>query len=447
MPFSTVGEAVNFVFDSFNRAGMPSGPDAELRRPDLTEQLLTATGLQSPGVPVAVVTGSKGKGSTAVSLARVLQAAGHRTGLVTSPHLRDFRERIRLNGRAISIKDFLQAANEVEDAARRIAAGLAPPTYLGPNGIILAIALNFFRRAGTTALVLEAGRGGAYDDSNVVPHLVAVITPIYREHVRQLGPELTDIAAHKAGVIGTGNRVISAPQQPGVLAVLKGRCRSVDAYLSALGRDIYVQARPVAGGRCAATVQTPARHYPNLPVRLPGRHQTENLAIALAAAEALEPAVASLDLEVLQRALNDVRWPGRIERLAEAPAIIVDAAVTEESARLAIEATRDTLTAPVVALLAVPADKDLPGVCRAVADVADAIILTETRVNRTLRYANDSLITGVLDRPIYHCAGVREALAQARALAGPDGTILALGTISLLTELFDLLDHDCLDLW
>lgn len=447
MAFSTTSDVVDFVFESFNRVGHLSGPDSITRHPELTAELLDRIGLGRSGRPAALIAGSKGKGSTAVLTARLLQAAGHRVGLITSPHLRDFRERIRLDGRAISEADLIASADAIEPPARAILDRLPPPTYLSPTGLVVALGLAYFERAGATALVIEAGRGGTHDDTNVVPHQVAVLTPIYLEHREQLGASIAEIAASKAGIIGPGATAVIGGQSAEARLPIARRCDEIDASSIWLGRDFEWSA---AEANQQIRVRTPRAAYDALPVPLLGRHQADNLAVALTAAEALEPALTQTDRAVLRSALVTVRWPGRLEVLGRHPLIVADGAINEESARLALQALAGQLRSPVVAIVAVPADKDWDGVCRALAPAVDDLILTETSLNRTLHYPADALERArcyLAPERLRRLPDSAAALAEARRLSASAGTILILGTQSLIAEAQGLLGRDCLNLW
>ena len=477
MTFSSAREVVDFVFDSFNRVGHLAGPDALTRRPDLTHRLLADLGNPAADCPTILIAGSKGKGSTSVLTARILEAAGHRVGLITSPHLVDFRERIRVNGRAIPEDRLIALATDLAPAVRRISGRLEPPAYLSPTGIVLALGLTYFAEAGATAVVLEAGRGGTYDDMNVVPHRVAVLTPIYLEHREQLGPTIAVIAASKAGIIVHTSQAVIGRQSEEARPAIAERCAAVGAPAHWFGQEFGWEEEAgclAAGERVKATagavqplispeptirdsgpgsghpvhVRTPTARYERLPVPLLGRHQADNLAVALTAAEALEPRLASLDRATLRAALSQVRWPGRLEILARDPLIVADGAVTEESARLTLDAIAPQLGRPVSAVVAVPADKDLPGVCRALAPVVDHLVLTRTTLNRTLHYsASAAEVARNHFARVDEAPESAEALEKARRLSGPAGSILIMGTQSLIAETMLVLGRDCLDLW
>ncbi|HEX2172477.1 MAG TPA: hypothetical protein VHL09_08525, partial [Dehalococcoidia bacterium] len=198
----------------------------------------------------------------------------------------------------------------------------------------------------------------------------------------------------------------------------------------------------------AIGVRTPGALYGSLPVPLLGRHQADNLAVAVAVAEVIEPRLATLDQSSLRRTLSMVRWPGRLEILRDRPLIVADAAINEESARLAIEAVSDRLTHPIVAVVAIPVGKDLSGVCRALAGRVDRLILTRTRLNRTLTYAAEAKAeAGRWIDQVQVIPDSAQALVAATQVAGPSGSVLVIGTQSLIAEVQIALDRDCLDLW
>ena len=200
--FATEAGAATWIFRSLRKLrGRPRRPDHLGRDPTPTRRLLRA--LELPGVAreYAVVTGSKGKGSTTAMTARLLQAPGRRIGMLTSPHLVSWRERVRVDGRSIPEADFLRILAWLAPAVERIEVTLGPDRYFSPTGIFLALALRWFDEQDVRAAVLEVGRGGRFDDVALAPNALALFTPVVREHEYWLGPGLARIAWHKAGII------------------------------------------------------------------------------------------------------------------------------------------------------------------------------------------------------------------------------------------------------
>lgn len=244
---------------------------------DNTRALLATLGHPERSGRFLHVAGTNGKGSVCAMLDAVLRAGGFRTGLYTSPHLVDFRERIQVNGEWIAGADAARLLTTVRDAT-----GDWPhaPTYFE---IVTAIALRHFADAGCDYVVLETGMGGRLDATNVVTPLVSVLTPIGMDHTQWLGDTLEKIAAEKAGIIKPGVPAVSAPQRPEAAAVLAAH-GPVEFVANAIPADVTV--------------------------RLLGSHQRENAALAVAALRAAEISVAE---EAVRAGLRDVHWPGRFQ--------------------------------------------------------------------------------------------------------------------------------------
>ena len=180
-----------------------------------TNRLLAACGHPERRLRFLHIAGTNGKGSTCAMLDSILRRAGFRTGLYTSPHLVDFRERIRVDGKMIPREDLAEGLSRLRDAVRDWEHG---PTFFE---ISTFLALDHFARSGCDIVVLETGMGGRLDSTNAVMPLVSTITPIDMDHMQWLGDTLDKIAAEKAGIIKAGIPVVSAPQQPAAAEVLR----------------------------------------------------------------------------------------------------------------------------------------------------------------------------------------------------------------------------------
>ena len=184
-----------------------------IRNQQAARKLLNDIGSPDRGQAIVLVTGSKGKGSTASFISSLLQANGYKTGLFTSPHYFSFNERIQVNGEAISDADLIRLANQIAPFVNKCMNELTANEYLGPIGIALAIALLYFKEQNVDYIILEAGKGGKYDDTNVVHNQWAVITPILREHIDELGPTISQIIEHKLGIIKKDSTAFISKQQ------------------------------------------------------------------------------------------------------------------------------------------------------------------------------------------------------------------------------------------
>lgn len=263
-----------------------------------TIHLLDGCGNPHDGLKILHVAGTNGKGSVCAMLDAILRQAGYRTGLYTSPHLVDFRERIQIDGEWVS-REFV-AANLTR--LRKLCATCThPPTFFE---IATVLALDAFAEARCDVVVLETGMGGRLDATNVVEPVISIITPIAMDHAEWLGDTIEKIATEKAGIIKPGVPVVSAPQQPSAAQVLWQR-----ALIT--GSALRFTTEPWSGT-----------------VALSGEHQTWNAALAVLA---LEVAGLRPTDEIICEGLANVRWPGRFQRLSEQ--LVVDGAHNPHSAR------------------------------------------------------------------------------------------------------------------
>lgn len=392
-------------------------------RVDLERMRLLAGRLGHPQrvAPTAHVTGTKGKGSTATLLARILSRAAGPTGLHVSPHLHRMEERVSVDGVPIGEAALFSVTNEILAAV-----GDDPdpgfPTFF--EFITLAAFLHFRNRRVAFA-VHEAGMGGRLDATNIVAPAVTVITNVGLEHTAVLGESVEAIAAEKAGIVKPGAPLLTAiPADSAALRVVRAVAAEAGVACLRLGEEIELSRT----GGSDWQVSTPARTYSCPGDRLPGRFQGENLALAVAAAEQLVP---DLDPEAVEEALRDAVLPGRFERVGSAPELILDGAHTKESIALVLdEAARRARGGPLVLLLALAADKDVTGAARLVAR-AGPVITTgydSPRACDPHELSEQVRLAGGRAEPIEDPA---RALQRARQLADKEGTVLVIGSIYL----------------
>lgn len=439
-------DAITYVFRSMRKLrGQERRPDDLSRDVGPTRRLLQAANLPEHSREYTVVTGSKGKGSTTVITAKLLQHLGHTVGTITSPHLVTWRERIRVNGRAIPEPDFLRILNALVPHIDSIEDTLSTEQYFSPQGIFLAMALRWFDEQNVNAAVLEVGRGGRFDDIAVVPNKLALFTPITLEHVHQLGPTLERIAWHKAGIIKPQGFAYSVPQAPEVMQVLSDEAAALDAQFDWIApMDMGEYLGMTEGGQ-----RIRLGRYGEVILSLIGRYQIVNATLATIAAGNVH---ARLGADVLPHAspeyiariragLADVVWPGRVQKLQDNPAVYLDGAIFGEAARSLVETLRDSLSAPVVSIIAMPDDKDYPGVYAELGAVSQSVILTETARNPSLSFlAPDAAMDAM--RPynanVRYAPTLAESVDLAKAEAGASGTIIIAGTQSILADAIGL---------
>lgn len=353
------------------------------------------------GVKVIHVAGTNGKGSTCAMIDAVARAAGCRTGLFTSPHLVDYRERVRVSGAEISEEDCAAMLTEL----RAICGALDPhPTFFE---ISLALAMRWFRERECELIVLETGMGGRLDATTAVPADVCAVTPVGLDHMQWLGDTVEKIAAEKAGIFVEGKPAISAPQVAAARRVLEKEANERRCPLS------FIEA-PLAG----------------YPVALPGAHQRWNAALAL---ECLHAAGLRLDYEVVLHGLSTVRWPGRFERLVQAGReVVLDGAHNPQGAAVLAATWRDEFGSRKATLVfSAVAAKDVTGILAELIPLAGKIHLCPVDTPRALPPGElaSCLPAGA---PPHEVHGTFDE-AFAAALAGGDPVLVA-GSLFLVGE-------------
>ncbi len=431
MRFTTEEAALTYIFRSMRRLRSLTarGFDENTRDTTPTQRLLRMRNLLATPREYAVVTGSKGKGSVTVITAKLLQHLGHKVGTVTSPHLVDWRERIRINGKAIPQADFFRIISDLSPDIDTIEESLTGERYFSPQGIFLAMALQWFNENGVEAAVLEVGRGGRFDDISVVPNKLSLFTPILLEHPDYLGHTVERIAWHKAGIIKNYSYAYSVPQTPGVLQVLQAEADALGAEFSWIA--------PKDMGEYLGTnedgIQMRLGRYGDLTLSMHGRYQIENATLAVIGAGNMHgrlhgiPHNSAEYITAIRAGLSDVVWPGRLQKLQDKPTVYVDGAINVLSAQVLVDSLKNSLKAPVVLIVAVPIDRDYEGVYRVLAPIAQTMILTETAINIKIRFPAPDV---ALEAARRYCADVRyadglhAAVDMAKEVAGTEGTIV-----------------------
>ena len=396
------------------------------------EQLLDRLGNPHREFKSVHVAGTKGKGSTCRMIESVLSAAGYRTGLFTSPHLHTFRERIRINGRYITGEALGAMAEVVRPLVEREHAEHPELGRLTTFEVATALALTYFAREGVDYAVLEAGLGGRLDATNVVRPLVTVLTPIGLDHTSYLGDSVAAIAREKAAVIKPGGVVVSAAQQPAAQAVIEELAAAAGAWLSVVDRDWH-WAR--AGDGQSIAVRGPEREHRGISVPLLGQHQLENAALAVAALDALHRRDIVVPEAAIRRGIATVRWPGRLEVLAERPLLVVDGAHNPDSMRRLREALGAIFgRRRLILVLGSSADKDLAGIAAEIVPGAAFVVVTRSGHPRAAPTERLAAIVPGHGVPVVAVDGVAAAVDRARQLAGPDDLICVTGSLFVVAE-------------
>ncbi len=381
------------------------------------------------------VAGTKGKGSTAAMIHNTLVAGGIKAGLYTSPHLHTLLERIRLNRRLVSEEEVAEQAEVVIPAVERLHAEAAELGKVTAFELITALALRLYAEKGVQVAVLETGMGGRLDATSVADGKVAVITPVSYDHTRLLGHTLAAIAGEKAGIVKEGAILVSPPQAAEVVPVLEEACRARGAQLRLGGRDWHWQEERSADGRALLRVDGGPWIYLGPRPALLGRHQLLNGGAAVVALHALREQGLALPEEAIAAGLSSVRWPGRLETVAKRPAVVLDGAHNEDSARRLREALGEAFTyGKLILVLGASADKDIAAIVRELAPLADKVVVTCSSHQRAAPVATLVEHCRAVGVEPATAADAGAALALARAEAGPEDLICVTGSLYLVAE-------------
>jgi len=331
---------------------------------------------------VVHLTGTNGKTSTSRMIDSLVRARGLRTGRFTSPHVEAMTERISLDGEPLNDQDFVDAYLDIAPYLSLVDERSEHPLSFFET--VVGMAFSVFADAPVDVAVVEVGMGGSWDATNVADGHVAVVTPIAVDHASYLGSSPEVIAVEKAGIIKPGARVVTAEQEPEVLAVLAERAREVGASIVQSGVDFGVVSRAAAVGGQVMTLRGLHGEYEDVFLPLYGPHQAHNAALALAAAEALgddEP----LSDEMVRQAFEEVTSPGRLEVVRRGPLVLLDAAHNPHGIAALVEAVRDSFTLdPVVGVVGVMADKDVEGMLAELEPLLSEIVCTKNSTDRAM---------------------------------------------------------------
>ena len=412
------------------------------------EHVLGLLGNPHHGMVFVHVAGTKGKGSTCAYAAHILKEAGYRTGLYTSPHLWDIKERIRvLSGgesgdrspglfqgciREEELSAVLEAMKPVLEPVRRDGA-LGRVTYFE---VLTMAALMYFKKRRVDCVVLETGMGGRLDATNVVEAGVCGLTPVSFDHTHILGDSLTAIAREKAGIIKTPcQKVVVSPQVPEADAVIRRRISEVGCSAFFLGTDIQVGDGKTSGFKQTFTVRGRQSDY-TVTTGLLGRHQCDNAAMAVGLIECLtESTPLKVPAEAVSKGIAATVWPGRFQVLGASPAVVLDVAHNPDSARVLVESVRRYFPEKtVVLLLGISKDKDLAGICRQLTQITREVIITKADHPRAADLDTPDIRDIFKGRPFFVSRHVREGVAMALSRAGEKDIVVVAGSVFVAAE-------------
>jgi dihydrofolate synthase/folylpolyglutamate synthase len=410
----------------------------DLRR---MEELLDRLGNPHLKARTVHIAGTKGKGSTAAMIASALTAAGYATGLYTSPHLTDIRERFRINGRLITraeLVDLVQKLKpEVTAVNHRAAYG-----QLTTFELLTTLAFCHFAGKGVDFQVVEAGLGGRLDATNVVSPEVGVITSISLDHTEVLGNSLAVVAAEKAGIIKPGVTVVSALQPPAAARVIEETCLKQGADLIRVGTEVSWRRLGLDEGGQLLEIKGRRNRY-RLSLPLLGGFQQVNAATAAAALEALAEKGFGISPEAVAKGLGSVNWPGRFQIIRRRPTIVLDGAHNPAAAAGLLESLRDYFSrqsvGQAILVFGTSVDKDLAGIASALSPYFSRVIVTRSQHPRAMAAAPAEAEFGRYGLKVEAADDVAEALKRALAVAGEEDIICVTGSLFVAGEAIEAL--------
>jgi len=388
------------------------------------------------------IAGTKGKGSTATMLARMMEANGYTIGLYTSPHVTTLHERIVVNSTMITRKEFLDLINRVHATLEKMAKQDDRPTFFE---IITAIAFLQFADHNVDLAIIETGLGGRLDSTNViVPELIG-ITSISIDHQNLLGETLDCIATEKAGVIKKGVPVLTVYQDPIAMKALKKQAASVKAPFIITGKDVDFSYRFESsrehGPHTRICLTTPTSRFEHLRVPLPGEHQAINCGLALAMLDRLKSQGYTIDDEKAISGLTDIKLAGRMEMVYRDPRVLVDAAHNAASVRALIQAIGQHIPYDsLVFIFGCNADKDVRGMLTELQYGADKVIFTRSNSPKAV-FPMDlaEMYTDICGKMCQTALSLREALRVAQSAVTREDLICVTGSFYLVGQAKEML--------
>jgi dihydrofolate synthase/folylpolyglutamate synthase len=386
-------------------------------------EALKLRGSPEKGMTFVQIAGTNGKGSVASMMAASLSAAGHKTGLFTSPHLHRYVERVRINGRPLSQPE---AARRIENLVSVFGTPHAPQISFFEFATLLAI--ETFRDKACDIALLEVGLGGRLDSTTAAPAILSVITTIALDHMNLLGETTHLIAREKAGIIRRGVPLVVGRCDAAARRAIGARARGLNAPAIWADRDFQVLPNR-EGTRFDVRVED--RFYRNLKLRLPGDHQVENAACAIAGLDKLKQMGFEVPDTAIRKAFSRLRWPGRLERIAGKPDILFDTAHNADGCRsLVSHIEKHTHGAQKrVLVFGAMSDKNYRDMLRVLAPRFHKVFFTKPRIDRAASFEELTRI-----HPGTPTRGLEIALNQARRAAGANGLVVITGSIFLVAE-------------
>jgi len=421
-----------------------------VRKFDLGHMRVLLDALHNPErkFPSVLIAGTNGKGSTAATLASILQASGVRAGLYTSPHLVRINERIQIDRTQISDVDFALLHDVVDRTAERLVEEHELPWHPSFFEMLTAIAFEYFAQHKVELAVLEVGMGGRLDATNVVEPLLSVITDISLDHQKFLGNTVAEIAAEKAGIIHQHGTLVTLPQQPEANRVIG----EVALKMNARGVSAVPYMPPVSPASpglmsphdviCRYPLEVTDQQI-TVETALLGRHQLRNIALAIATANELATLRFPVTPATIERGIRETRWPGRFQIIPaseKSPEYVLDVAHNPAGAwalRSALSARYDEK--PFTLIFGAMRDKAIAEMAEILFPLARHVIITRAENPRSASFEEIRAAACRIPVELLESANVNTAIEAAKSLSGAEQAVAITGSIYVVGEAMQFL--------
>ena len=436
--FRTYQQAIGYLFDQTDYEGQKrlryNVSTFDLGR---MNRFLKALGDPHKKIKTVHIAGTKGKGSTATMLGKMVEANGYSVGLYTSPHVTTLHERIAVNSEMINKKMMVALMNRVHPVIEKFASKDDAPTFFE---IMTALAFMYFVDKEVDLAIIETGLGGRLDSTNVVEPEVVGITSISIDHQNLLGPTLDSIAKEKAGVIKKGVPVITVSQEPEAMRVIKKLAVSQKAPLAVTGKDIDFSYRFESsredGPHTRLCLTTDSSRFEHLRVPLPGEHQAINCGLALAMLDTLKNQGYIFDDQKSISGLSEVKLAGRMEMVSTDPRILVDAAHNAASVRALMQAIGQHVPYDsMIIIFGCNSDKDVRGMLTELQYGADKVIFTRSNSPKAV-FPSDlaEMYTELCGKMCQTTLSLKEAIRMASSAVSREDLICIAGSFYLVGQ-------------
>ncbi len=436
-PFHSYQQAIKYLFEKTNyETEKVLRYNVTTFSLDRMQKLLSLLGNPHKKLRTIHIAGTKGKGSTATMLAKMLEANGYKIGLYTSPHVLHLHERIAVNSEMITEHEMLDLLNRIYTPVEKLSK-TDPPTFFE---IMTAMAFMYFVDKTVDIAVIETGLGGRLDSTNVIMPDIIGITSISIDHQQQLGQTIDCITREKAGIFKAGVPVVTVQQEPAAINVLKSCALAVNAPLSITGGDIDFSHRFETtrehGPHTRICLTTPTSKFEHLKVPLHGKHQAINCGLALAMLDKLKSLGYKIDNDKATEGLAKVSLPGRMEMICEDPRVLIDAAHNAASIRALIHAIGQNIPYDsMIVIFGCNCDKDIRGMLEELQYGADKVIFTRSNsVKAASPFDLAEMYAEICGKMCQSAASLGQALRLAASAVSKEDLICITGSFYLIGQ-------------